>query len=700
MKQNLSDYQFGIDRKDQMSCVLSLEGDIEDFQVGEAQPEHFAFEKNIRHHISEFVIAEDVSIVQGAIKRLIQIPSRSIKALEVRCHHRHHKTYWTSWSAQIREGKIFCEGQESRNLNIQADTLDQERHRQQLIGKVSKVLASSLDYTKTLSLIAQLMVPKVADGCAIDLVETGEYFPRTIAVEYSNPAKGRKALELGQKYATDWNSQDSLAEVFKTGVSRLYCEMPINFFAKHATDQLHLELLQDLGMKSLMIVPLKSAGRIIGLISFILFESERKFQKEDLQFAEDLAARASLAIENSRLYEVAQKEIAERKRMSKKLLESVDQFKMMADSIPQLAWIAHPNGEIFWYNKRWYDYTGTQPETQLGWGWKIVHDPDYISKVVETWMASISSGKAFEMEVQIRGADGSFRWFLSRATPLRNASAKITRWFGTNTDIHDQKIIQRKLEKVIEVREEFLTIASHELRTPLTSLYLHLQMLERLAKKSNDSLAHVGARLRATTRQAEHLGEIIDGLLDVTKMGSGAIEIRREQANLEQIVRDLVTRFSMQAENAGSSISFVVKGEFFGAWDILKLSQAVGHLISNAIKYGLGKPIEIQLTRLNDKACLRVIDYGIGIASENQARIFKRFERAIDHQYISGMGLGLYISREIVAAHGGQINLRSELGKGSTFTLELPIDIISERAAVTFLKKLKQIGHSDGAVRH
>ncbi len=582
----------------------------------------------------------------------------------------------------------------------QARELAEERTRLKFISESSQALISSCDYTKILRAIAKLAVPTIADWCAIDLIEEGELVPHFFVVENADPRKLIRGRELLKQYPTDWNSQCSLAKVFKTGVAHLYSDISQEFLTSQAKDANHLKLLQELGMISLMIVPIKFAGRIFGVMRFVSSQAHRKFRDADLALAEDLAARAALAIENSRLCRTAEKEKAARQRMSRRLIDTDEQFQKMADSIPQLAWLAHPNGNIFWYNKRWYDYTGAQPMAQFGWGWKSAQHPEYLEKVVEQWTDCIISGQAFEMEFPLRARDGSYRWFLTLATPIRDTNLKITRWFGTNTDIQEQKNTQGKLEKAIEVRDEFLSIASHELRTPLTSLYLHLQMLERSAVKSNDSLQNVGARLRTTTRQAEHLGEIIDGLLEVSKFGSGSIDIQREEASLEQIIQDLVGRFSIQAARAGSRLSFESDAPIFGLWDTLKLSQAIGHLISNAIKYGLGKPIEVKLNEVGESACVSITDHGIGIASENQNRIFERFERAIDRQNISGMGIGLYISREIVAAHGGKIYLRSELGKGSIFTLELPIEIVAERGKAPFMKKLKQIGHSDGAVRH
>ena len=130
---------------------------------------------------------------------------------------------------------------------------------------------------------------------------------------------------------------------------------------------------------------------------------------------------------------------------------SDEQFQTMADSIPQLAWIAHADGFIFWYNRRWHDYTGTTPEQMEGWGWQSVHDPSVLPLVMERWQQAIATGQRFEMEFPLRGADGCFRVFLTRVEPVRDAQGNVVRWFGTNTDIDEQKRVQEELSSSLSL---------------------------------------------------------------------------------------------------------------------------------------------------------------------------------------------------------------------------------------------------------
>jgi PAS domain S-box-containing protein len=139
-------------------------------------------------------------------------------------------------------------------------------------------------------------------------------------------------------------------------------------------------------------------------------------------------------------------DITARKTTDQALRQSEEELRALANSIPQLAWMAEPDGHIFWYNRRWYEYTDTTLEQMSGWGWEKVHDPDHVARVVHIWKEALSTGKPWEDTFPLRGANGEYRWFLSRAFPLRNAEGKITRWFGTNTDIEEVKGAQESLK--------------------------------------------------------------------------------------------------------------------------------------------------------------------------------------------------------------------------------------------------------------
>jgi signal transduction histidine kinase/CheY-like chemotaxis protein len=229
-------------------------------------------------------------------------------------------------------------------------------------------------------------------------------------------------------------------------------------------------------------------------------------------------------------------------------------------------------------------------------------------------------------------------------------------------------------QAAVRIRDEFLSVASHELRTPLSSLLLQLEGLHRRLRRTklNDEGDRLGTKLETALRQTGRLANLIDNLLDVSRISTGRLALQAEACDLADVVRDVVERFRDEAEAAGCEIVMKVDRAVSGRWDRLRLEQVVTNLLTNAIKYGRGQPVELEVASTEDGASFSVRDQGIGIASDNVARIFDRFERAVSMRHYGGLGLGLYISRQIVEAHGGSISVKSEPGTGSVFLVAIP----------------------------
>ncbi len=346
------------------------------------------------------------------------------------------------------------------------------------------------------------------------------------------------------------------------------------------------------------------------------------------------------------------------------------QFRALVDNLPELAWSADPTGYIDYYNSRWYEYTGTTFEEMQGWGWNKVHDPEMLPKVTARWTHSVSTGEPFEMEFPLRRADGAFRWFLTRVRPLRDADGKILRWFGTNTDTHDQKLVAADLALAVSVRDDFLSIAGHELRTPLAAMLMHIQSLERTARKEAGA-PRVLERLEKAAAAGMRLDALVSQLLDVSRIQAGRMGLEPRRTDLVALVTQSVQRH--RDGTATQNITIQAPAELVGVWDPERLHQVFANLLSNALKYGRGSPIEVGIEAQAGHAVVRVTDHGIGIPPEAQQRIFQRFERAALSADYGGIGLGLWIARQIVDASGGRIEVTSERGLGSTFTVTLPL---------------------------
>jgi two-component system, LuxR family, sensor kinase FixL len=239
--------------------------------------------------------------------------------------------------------------------------------------------------------------------------------------------------------------------------------------------------------------------------------------------------------------------------------------------------------------------------------------------------------------------------------------------------IEEEQARRVKAEEALRLRDEFLSIAAHELRTPLTTLHMQAQAGKLLLARGGDDIqGHIAARIDAIDRAARRMTGLIDQLLDLSRITSGRLRLEREEADAVVVVRGAIEALEEELERAGSELVFDAPESLHGEWDAMRLEQVVTNLVSNAVKYGEGKPIEVSLMERNGTAVIEVRDHGIGIAPEDQLRMFQRFERLVSHHHYGGFGLGLWIAREIVEAHGGSIRVWSEVGAGATFTVELP----------------------------
>ncbi|HYI02945.1 MEDS domain-containing protein [Hyalangium sp.] len=241
--------------------------------------------------------------------------------------------------------------------------------------------------------------------------------------------------------------------------------------------------------------------------------------------------------------------------------------------------------------------------------------------------------------------------------------------------LQERQRAEQEALAAVRVREEFLSMASHELKTPLTSLSLQLELVKAGLAGAEGPLAQkMPPKLQTMERQLSRLNALNDSLLDVTTLSGGQLRLEPRHVELVALVRDAVERLEPDFSRAGCEVRLEAEAEVWGWWDPLRLDQVVVNLLTNASKYGRGKPIHLQVQRRSGSVALRVKDQGIGITAEAQTRLFRKFERAVPSQHYGGLGLGLYISRTLVEAMGGSIQVDSRLGEGATFTVSLPCE--------------------------
>jgi signal transduction histidine kinase/CheY-like chemotaxis protein len=247
----------------------------------------------------------------------------------------------------------------------------------------------------------------------------------------------------------------------------------------------------------------------------------------------------------------------------------------------------------------------------------------------------------------------------------------------------DSACLYRQAQEAVRARDEFLSVASHELNTPLATLTLQLD--EAFSGDGTGSItvspAERAAMIGRGRRQLSRLARLVDGLLDISRLIGKRLELERSSVDLGATARDVIDQLASELSRAGCTLQLQAEEAVVGQWDPLRVAQVITNLISNACKYGAGKPIEVKIERAGGQARLSVTDHGIGISAGDMERIFEIFERAVSARHYGGLGLGLYITRQVVEAHGGTIDVRSEQGKGSTFVVHLPFADPADPAA-------------------
>lgn len=471
------------------------------------------------------------------------------------------------------------------------------------------------------------------------------------------------------------------------------------------------------------------------------------------------------------------------------------EFHLLVETISELVWIIRPDGRSEYYNQRWYEYTGVTIDQTRNDGWSQCVHPDDRERTIAAWHDSLQTGQPYENEYRLKNArTGEYRWFIGRALPLKDEHGVVLRWFGTCTDIHNNKQVEEALRisearfkrlfestiigmmiasfdgRIFEANEaflnmvgytradvlsgamswrkmtppefrdrdaqvldelyttgkatpwekeyirkdgsrvpvllgtvvleganrqaisfvlniterkefekrkdEFISMAGHELRTPLTTLRLLMQMFaKKLTKSTGDENKELHGYLSRMDAQITTLSRLINSLLDVSKIQAGRLDYNDEVLDLDKILYDTIET----VQQANPLHILIIQGTLHKRIiaDRHRLGQVFSNLIGNAIKYSpQADKVQIFLSATDDVAMISIQDEGVGIPEEQQKRIFERFYRAdalLKIKAISGLGMGLYISNEIVKHYKGEITVKSEEGQGSTFSVSLPV---------------------------
>ncbi|WP_208721461.1 ATP-binding protein [Corallococcus aberystwythensis] len=355
--------------------------------------------------------------------------------------------------------------------------------------------------------------------------------------------------------------------------------------------------------------------------------------------------------------------------------ESEERYRLVVSGSYDGVWDWDVRNQRMYWSPRLLEMLGMKPEAFPGTSEAFlarVH-PEDRDEVSSALARHLEQGTPYDVSFRLKHEAGGYRSCVSRGRAIRDAQGRPVRMAGIIGDVTEQLRLYREAREAVRVRDEFLAVAAHELRTPLAALRLRVQGTAAALKHERQvAPERLERALVAADRQVQRLVDLVEGLLDVSQMQGHSPRLNLEDVDLGQVVRDVVVRSEEMAARAGCLLVVRDVASAVGHWDALRLGQVVTHLLVNAVKFGPGKPVELEVQSDADTASLVVRDHGIGIAPDRVDGLFRRFERAVPTRNYGGLGLGLYRLHRIVEAHGGDVAVTSIPGQGATFRVRLP----------------------------
>jgi PAS domain S-box-containing protein len=516
------------------------------------------------------------------------------------------------------------------------------RERFAFIAEASELLSSSMDYEETLSRLAELAVPRLADWCAIDMVgEDGEI--ERLVVAHEDPEKVRWAKELQQRYPPKADDPHGVAYVIRTGEPEFLAELRPELLEEAIGDDEELRrIVNELGVHSSICVPLSARGRVLGALTLTAAESHAPYTGADLALAVELARRAGILVDNSLLF-----------REAERGANAALALAYVADGVVLL----DADGVVRHWNPAVAEITGISEEQAVG---------KPVTHVLPAWellaahVPLVRPGEQAARPVTVPLTTEDHELWVSASGVD----------FGEGTvyalsDVTDEHALET-------ARADFVATASHELRTPLAAVYGAIRTLRRddLDLSDDDETAF----LEMIEAETERLSRIVDQILLAGQLDADAVEIELDECDPADLASSVIESASLHLPD-GVSLRLRRDGTRTILCDENKLRQVLTNLVDNAIKYSPeGGAVEVRLGAANGECLIEVTDEGLGIPSSELERIFEKFYRLDPQQTrgVGGSGLGLYICRELVERMEGRLEVESEPGKGSRFRVALP----------------------------
>ncbi|HEY0899337.1 MAG TPA: PAS domain-containing sensor histidine kinase, partial [Sphingobacteriaceae bacterium] len=361
-------------------------------------------------------------------------------------------------------------------------------------------------------------------------------------------------------------------------------------------------------------------------------------------------------------------DIHDQKTLVEEIKASEVYFRQLADKSPFMIWKLDVNGQCNYVNTPWVEFTGLSFDDSMGNGWAEAFHPEDRVREFDKFVEAFKKRESYASKFRIKKADGEYRWVLAQSNPLINDTFQ--GYIGSLTDITDQELAQQSLKILMQKKDEFMSIASHELKTPITSVKASLQLVQRMAEKQKQA-GDVHVFIDRANRQVKKLSDLVDDLLDVTKIHAGKMMFNESEFSIGEAIEDCVVQLHDMKRTHQIQVEGDTAIRVFA--DKHRIEQVITNFLSNAIKYSPGAD-KVVLTVRSDQQSLwvEIRDFGIGIPGDKVDYVFDRFFRVQESsQKFSGLGLGLFISAEIIRRHGGDIGVHSEEGQGSVFWFRL-----------------------------
>ncbi|MEH2008869.1 PAS domain S-box protein [Nostoc sp.] len=611
-------------------------------------------------------------------------------------------------------------GQAKYALGILEDISERKRVEttQQFLVEASTLLAASLDYEIALENVANLAVPTLADWCIVDVFQE-DWSSKQIAIAVADPRKQNTLDQIRRRYPPK-NRAKQLVQRLQLGISVFYPELSESDLVQMAQDDEHLQLLRTLGIRSLMVIPVRSRGQLFGAISFFTAESSRQYQQPDLALAEDIARRAATAIDNARLYQETQqaKQAAERSVNRTLLLQRITAALSEALTPQQVADVVVNQGIAALEATAGSVVLLQQGGTTL----KIVQAIGYPQSLIDSWV-NFPITALNQIAETVRTKQPIFLESLAAMTAKYPNLADAMTFTGNNAwasipliaegkvigalglsfatvqifneedrgfmltlgqqcaqaiaraQLYEaEKTARAQAETANRIKDEFLAVLSHELRTPLNPI---LGWAKLLRTRKFDEPARIRA-LETIERNAKLQTQLIGDLLDVSRILQGKVRLNLYAVDLKVAIASALETVRLAAEAKSIEIQTVLSndiGKVLGDGD--RLQQVMWNLLSNAVKFTPTEgQVEVRLEQVGLDAQIQVIDTGKGINPEFLPYVFDYFRQADAKttRVFGGLGLGLAIVRHLVELHGGTVQVESlGEGQGATFTVKLPL---------------------------